>query len=118
MCYICRKNIGRSGEEGGEGYRHFCEHFRPAPGKLCTECQKCDLYKLEDEDAVMRRAGEEAERMWRIKEGMVGVEGLEDAIGNVAGEDAMWARLWRENWTAQGVVTWLVDRVVVLDEPS
>lgn len=49
----------------GEGYRHFCEHFRPVQGMKCTECNKCDLYKTEDEDLVVRQAGEDAEREWR-----------------------------------------------------
>ncbi|KAK2760246.1 hypothetical protein FQN54_002313 [Arachnomyces sp. PD_36] len=61
-----------------EGYKHFCEHFRLNPGSRCTECSRCDLYRAEDEEAVARRAGEKAERDWRIREGMVGVRGLED----------------------------------------
>lgn len=56
--------------EEPEGYRHFCEHFRINPGSRCTECSKCDLYQAEDEDAVARRAGERAEREWRIRQGM------------------------------------------------
>ncbi|RMD39243.1 hypothetical protein DV735_g5887, partial [Chaetothyriales sp. CBS 134920] len=56
MCYLCRANIGKSGREGAmdgaEGYRHFCEHFRPNGGK-CTECDKCDLYKSESEDEMV-----------------------------------------------------------------
>lgn len=60
-------------EEEGEGYKHFCEHFRINPGSRCTECNKCDLYLAEDEEEVARRAGEEAEREWRIRQGMVGV---------------------------------------------
>ena len=41
MCYVCRKDIGN-----GEGYRHFCEHFRPNGGRGCTECSKCDLCRV------------------------------------------------------------------------
>jgi hypothetical protein len=70
-----------NGEEAGEdaepeepeGYKHFCEHFRINPGSRCTECNKCDLYLAEDEEAVARRAGEKAEREWRMRQGMVGV---------------------------------------------
>ncbi|EXJ90368.1 hypothetical protein A1O1_03467 [Capronia coronata CBS 617.96] len=120
MCYLCRKNIGKAGssshfEGGGEGYRHFCEHFRPTPGVKCTECDKCDLYRAEDEDLEVRRAGEEAERLWREREGMVGVKGLEDAVGNVAGEDTLWKRFWDGRWTVQGVVDAVVERCVVVD---
>lgn len=63
MCYICRKDIGN-----GEGYRHFCEHFRPSGGKSCSECVKCDLYRCEEDDVVARKAKREAEREWMKKE--------------------------------------------------
>ena len=59
---------GPGGQEEGEGYRHFCQHFRPMGGR-CTECDKCDLYRGEDEDEIVRRAGERAEREWRRKQG-------------------------------------------------
>ena len=96
MCYLCRQNIGKAGDqEGAEGYRHFCEHFRPSPGAGCTECSKCDLYRGEDEDEMVRRAGEEAERMWRVKEGMVGVRGLEGAVGGIGGEEAWFTKFMR-----------------------
>jgi hypothetical protein len=65
MCYVCRKDIGN-----GEGYRHFCEHFRPNGGRSCTECSKCDLYRCEDDEVVVKKAKEEAERQWMEKEGM------------------------------------------------
>lgn len=119
MCYLCRKNITRSSPASdGEGYRHFCEHFRPVPGRPCTECNKCDLYRNEDEDEVVRRAGEEAERLWRIREGMVGVEGLEGAVRNVGRRDqaSAWERLWMEKWTVQRIVDWFVERLVVVVE--
>lgn len=64
MCYVCRKDIGN-----GEGYRHFCEHFRPNGGRGCTECSKCDLYRCEDDEVVVKKAKEEAERLWMEKEG-------------------------------------------------
>ncbi|POS87660.1 hypothetical protein EPUL_002416 [Erysiphe pulchra] len=63
MCYICRKDIGN-----GEGYRHFCEHFRPTGGKSCSECMKCDLYRCEEDEVVARRAKREAEIKWMKKE--------------------------------------------------
>ncbi|KAG5439124.1 hypothetical protein PCANB_001423 [Pneumocystis canis] len=54
ICYICRKNIKK------ESYAHFCGHFRSIPGKKCTECTKCDLYKVDDNiAAVAERATKE-----------------------------------------------------------
>ena len=90
MCYLCRKALGpplepalpppRHPPEANNdadddhdepgGYRHFCEHFRVNPGSSCTECTKCDLYQAEDEDSVARRAGERAERDWRVRQGI------------------------------------------------
>lgn len=131
-------------EEEAEGYKHFCEHFRLNPGSRCTECNRCDLYLAEDEEAVSRRAGEKAEREWRIREGMVGVRGLEDvqrlgSSSNVgrgsrtrSGASATvpwewngeWSYLtwdiWREGrWKreAQALIDWIVERVAeVVDE--
>lgn len=95
MCYLCRKALGarphprrrqqqvpldqlqppedvpEEDDLQPEGYKHFCEHFRAVPGSRCTECDKCDLYRTEDEEEVARRAGEEAERAWRIREGVL-----------------------------------------------
>lgn len=117
MCYLCRKNIGKAGSntEGGEGYRHFCEHFRPTPGQKCQECDKCDLYRAEDEDAEVKRAGEEAERMWREREGMIGVKGLEDAVGNVAGEDSIFSRLKDGRWSVQDIADWAVEMFISVE---
>ncbi|KAK6432625.1 hypothetical protein LTR95_011206 [Oleoguttula sp. CCFEE 5521] len=58
MCYTCRCEITTK-----EGYQHFCQHFRPAGGK-CSQCERCELYGDEDEDAIVRRAVEKAEREW------------------------------------------------------
>jgi hypothetical protein len=33
------------------------------------ECSKCDLYRCEDDEVVVRKAKEEAERLWMEKEG-------------------------------------------------
>ena len=61
--------LGEEDNDGeGEGYRHFCQHFRPAGGR-CNECEKCDLYRAEDEDEIVKRAGERAEREWWRREG-------------------------------------------------
>lgn len=80
MCYVCRKDIG-----DGEGYRHFCEHFRPNGGNGCTECAKCDLYRCEDDEVVVRKAKEEAEREWMEKE----VAGVSDERTKKALEEEM-----------------------------
>lgn len=105
MCYICRQGLGNG--VGGEGYRHFCQHFRPAGGK-CGDCDRCDLYKAEDEEALVKRAGESAEREWRKREGMVGVEG----IGGVE-KNAAELRWWKRVCTAQGLSDWWIENVLI-----
>ncbi|KAJ5851876.1 uncharacterized protein N7529_011261 [Penicillium soppii] len=67
--------------EEPEGYKHFCEHFRINPGSRCTECTKCNLYQAEDEEAVARRAGEKAEREWRIRQADAGTNNPTSAVG-------------------------------------
>lgn len=62
MCYVCRQEIGR------EGYGHFCQHFREAGGR-CSECDRCDLYIVEDEEGTIRRAAIQAEKDWLEREG-------------------------------------------------
>ena len=96
MCYLCREGLGNGG--GGEGYRHFCQHFRPT-GDKCGECDRCDLYRTEDEDGLIRRAGEIAEREWRNREGMVGVQGI-------GGQDDS---AERSSWEGECLTQWLVD---------
>jgi hypothetical protein len=107
MCYVCRADIGKS------SYRHFCEHFRPDPGKGCTECEKCDLYKCEDEEEVVKRAAENAEKEWREKEGMEttsGWEGQEKIVGYIGrrrgSDDGSQTWLWRF-FGIRRALTWL-----------
>jgi hypothetical protein len=65
MCYVCRKDIGGSGDGPDVGYRHFCEHFRPeGDPRKCTQCNKCNLWESENMDEVLRKAREEAEGKW------------------------------------------------------
>jgi hypothetical protein len=92
MCYVCRKDIGN-----GEGYRHFCEHFRPNGGRGCTECSKCDLYRCEDDEVVVKKAKEEAERRWMEKEGTdLGDEKIRKVLEEkLNGGDAPW---WDGRW--------------------
>ncbi|KAI4185940.1 MAG: hypothetical protein L6R41_003808 [Letrouitia leprolyta] len=104
MCYVCRQGLGPG--EGGEGYNHFCQHFRYDVGKGCGECEKCDLYRGEDEDEVVRLAGQRAEREWR--------EGRGEVFGN-EGRMLMGVRVGGEGerWSLQGIVDWWVEGVVV-----
>ena len=119
MCYVCRQGLGRGGNRGlvrggneeegeGEGYRHFCQHFRPTGGR-CTECDRCDLYRGEDEDEVVGLAGERAEREWREREGMVGVEGLGAVAHN---PKSSWEKGAGSKWGVQEAVDWWVAQVI------
>jgi len=129
MCYLCRRGLNTKGEgEGeGEGYRHFCDHFRVNGGR-CDRCDRCDLYRGEDEDGLVRRAGERAEREWRVREGMVGVL-VSGAVGTGSvsgmgkgmrstgqGEGERWWEgdwlAWVTGWTVQGVVDGVVGVLV------
>ncbi|KAK5628526.1 hypothetical protein RRF57_004241 [Xylaria bambusicola] len=65
MCYVCRKDIGAP----NEGYRHFCQHFRPeGDGRKCTQCDRCNLWETENTDAILRQAKADAERRWKETE--------------------------------------------------
>lgn len=104
MCYICRQGLGQG--EGNQGYEHFCQHFRPAGGS-CVACEKCDLYGGEAEASAIARAGQLAEKEWREKEGMVGVEGVGGA--QLEGQLARWKQ---GDWTLQDVVDWYVTKLI------
>jgi hypothetical protein len=63
MCYVCRSDLS------DEGYRHFCEHFRPdGDPRPCKECDRCNLWESEDAEEVLQAAREEAERKWKLAE--------------------------------------------------
>ena len=105
MCYVCRQGLGR--DEGGEGYSHFCQHFRPAGGR-CRDCDKCDLYKGDDDEGLIKVAGEKAEKEWREREGMVGVKGLggrQDASSR--------GRWWETESIMQDLADWWVKKLIV-----
>ncbi|PVI05630.1 hypothetical protein DM02DRAFT_610616 [Periconia macrospinosa] len=106
MCYLCRKGLKV------EGYTHFCQHFRAVPGERCSECEKCDLYRVEDEERVVGRARERAEREWWERQGD-GAGGRPEALKGVverkgvrledAGEESAnawgwWWWWWRFRW--------------------
>jgi hypothetical protein len=75
MCYVCREGLGV------QNYNHFCQHFRDRPGSRCSVCDKCDLYRVEDEDIVVKRAKEQAEREWWEKQGNSAGEGMKKGAG-------------------------------------
>ncbi len=104
MCYICRQGLGRG--DGGEGYRHFCQHFR-ATGGACKECDRCDLYKNEDDEEVVRKAGALAEKKWRETEGLIGVEGIGGGH-----EAASMLRCGETLGTMQDLLDWWVREVL------
>jgi hypothetical protein len=96
-------------EDDGFGYRHFCQHFRPAGGR-CTECDRCDLYRGEDEDELVKRAGERAEKEWREREGLgADVVRVEEGRG---GKMRRWIGGMGREWGWQEVVDWWVGVVV------
>jgi hypothetical protein len=84
MCYVCREGLAK------EGYTHFCQHFRERPGSRCTECDKCDLYRTEDEDVVVKRARAAAEREWWERQGQGQGNNKERLERGVSGELERW----------------------------
>jgi hypothetical protein len=105
MCYVCRDGLGR------QGYAHFCQHFRARPGGACTECNKCDLYRVENEEKAVKRAKENAEREWWEAQGEGGRVGLKKEVGNkrVVRGSALWKK-WND-W--DGWIEKAVEAVVV-----
>ena len=104
MCYICRQGLGKA--DGGEGYRHFCQHFRPSGG-TCSECDKCDLYRVLDDGNAVVAAGIRAETEWREREGMVGVGGIGGAGIDVAPNN------WTTGeWSIQAFTDWWVAAMI------
>ncbi|KAF2847091.1 hypothetical protein T440DRAFT_471405 [Plenodomus tracheiphilus IPT5] len=91
MCYICRQGLKV------EGYQHFCGHFRERPGMPCGECDKCDLYRVEDEERVVKRAKDRAEAEWWEQQGEGAREGLEKEVGKDGGKVGVLG-LKRGNW--------------------
>ncbi|KAF1979989.1 hypothetical protein BU23DRAFT_548205 [Bimuria novae-zelandiae CBS 107.79] len=107
MCYICREGLV------GVGYQHFCQHFRAVPGSKCTECEKCDLYRVEDEDVVVRRAKESAEKEWWERQGIGAQEGLKERAGRQRVGSESGKRRWIKWDDVTGWTEDLVDSVVV-----
>lgn len=105
ICYTCRQYLGN--DHKGEGYRHFCQHFRPNGGP-CGECNRCDLYREEDEDLVIKKAGELAESEWRKREGCRNVNG---SIKWQYRELSIKRK--QRMWSMQEWIDWWVDNVFV-----
>jgi hypothetical protein len=83
MCYVCRQGLAE------EGYHHFCQHFRERPGENCAECNKCDLYRVEDEERVVKRAMESAEAQWWESQGEGAKKGLKSEVGKGKGKGVL-----------------------------
>jgi hypothetical protein len=102
MCYVCREGLKN------QDYAHFCQHFRERPGVKCGECDKCDLYKVEDEEKVLKRAKEAAEKEWWDAQGD-GAKVLQDGsarrdvVRGLGGETKKsWLRGW-DTWLEKGL---------------
>jgi hypothetical protein len=102
MCYVCREGLKNV------DYAHFCQHFRERPGMKCAECDKCDLYKVEDEERVVQRAKETAEKEWWEAQGD-GARVLKDGsarrevVRGLGGEaKKSWLRGW-DIWLEKGL---------------
>uniref|UniRef100_A0A7S4K5P5 RING-type domain-containing protein n=1 Tax=Paramoeba aestuarina TaxID=180227 RepID=A0A7S4K5P5_9EUKA len=76
MCYICRKNLQK------EGYSHYCNHFRPDGGK-CTQCNKCELFRAPNDDALCIQVAKRAKREYLAMYPKLGKEGKN--LNTVAG---------------------------------
>ncbi|KAJ1950836.1 hypothetical protein IWQ62_006501, partial [Dispira parvispora] len=102
MCYICRRDIAK------ESYNHFCQHFRIIPGSACQECNKCDLYRCEDEQTARKQAAERAQQEYLR------------TMGSTAGDPGdMFEELdnfYFRNIALQKLEQWLEDAVVLLVE--
>lgn len=111
MCYVCRADLS------DEGYRHFCDHFRPdGDPRPCKECDRCNLWESEDTDRVLQEAREEAERKWKAMENrdLSGAEKafLETGVAASGGGMGM-ARLLPGAFTIPEVFDFTVETIFV-----
>jgi hypothetical protein len=105
MCYVCREGLGK------QGYSHFCQHFRAIPGQACTECDKCDLYRVEDEEMAVKRAKANAEKEWWAAQGDGGNNGLQNEVVKKGVTRPKGIMNWWTEW--DGWIEKLVEAVVV-----
>ncbi|KAL8651115.1 MAG: hypothetical protein Q9210_003434 [Variospora velana] len=105
MCYVCRQGLGE--REGGEGYRHFCQHFRVQGGR-CGECESCDLYGGDDGEAEkVELAGKKAEKEWRERWSLMKNGGRVLAAGRKGKQEEA-----QVSWSLQGAVDRWVSRIL------
>jgi hypothetical protein len=62
------------------------------------ECSKCDLYRCEDDEVVVKKAKEEAERQWMEKE------------GTDLGDDDKVRKVLEDKWKKDGEASWWESR--------
>ncbi|ORE06621.1 hypothetical protein BCV72DRAFT_227974 [Rhizopus microsporus var. microsporus] len=119
MCYVCRKDIARGIYITYvksiliyvvESYKHFCDHFRAIPGSRCTKCNKCDLYKTEPEDQVIRSAAEKAKTEYLRAHPELMNKGL---VTSVTGPKSRIDKIveWRDSIvisTLESILNWVV----------
>jgi hypothetical protein len=81
------------------------------PGEKCRECEKCDLYRVEDEERVVRRARESAEKEWWEAQGEGARLGMKKEVGKGQGKGrgvlAAGRKDW-EGWAENALETFLV----------
>ena len=113
MCYVCRADLS------DEGYRHFCDHFRPdGDPRPCNECDRCNLWESEDTDKILHEAREEAERKWKALENrdLSGAEKafLETGVASGREQDGVESMVFRGRLpTLEQVFNCLVETIFV-----
>ncbi len=103
MCYICRKDIGE------ESYRHFCDHFRDPDIESCTICNKCELYRVPDQEAAIREAARRAKCEWVTRQSLQ-MAGIKINMDAMHGSDMGWA-----SWYAmfeESALKWIIGTLV------
>ncbi|KAL9112956.1 MAG: hypothetical protein Q9227_002821 [Pyrenula ochraceoflavens] len=120
MCYVCRQDLSSPRVGSSAAYMHFCGHFRPAGWGSCNECNKCDMYQVNNEEAKVNAAGKRAEQLWRMKMGLVGAEGIGEMPWDIGkaeqGIILGWlCTLWSGGWGWQDVANWVGDTVIKVE---
>lgn len=112
MCYTCRAEITSK-----EGYAHFCQHFRPHGGR-CNECDRCDLYGDEDQEAAIRQAAVFAEQEWRQKEAVKGQQQLSAAQSETSKAmiEAVLVQGRQRQWYERVLDSWIDARMVFVED--
>jgi hypothetical protein len=77
----------------------------------CGECNKCDLYRVEDEERVVKRAKDRAEAEWWESQGEGAKEGLKKEVGKDVGSGKGVMGMKRGTWEAW--IEGVLDSVLV-----